>query len=112
MYNAFDNEFTELLPPDSWSHECAKFLLDSDVHRFINVPLMVEIGVEPCMPRLVERCELTVLDERLNTEAAGEPTKILVTISLVAGFGWAGTRPCLDAVQISRYGQSPNNEIR
>ena len=46
---------------------------------------MVEIAVQPCVPRLVKWGKLPVLDEWPNTVIPGEPPELLVVISLVAG---------------------------
>ena len=45
---------------------------------------MVEVSVHPFIPRLVEWCELTMLDEWANAVFAGEPAQFLVLISLIA----------------------------
>ena len=46
---------------------------------------MVEIAVQPCIPGLVERCKLTMLDERPDIVVMGELPERLVVISLVTG---------------------------
>lgn len=46
---------------------------------------MVEVSVHPFIPRLVEWCELTMLDEWANAVFTGDSAQFLVVISLVAG---------------------------
>ncbi|ERG92079.1 MAG: hypothetical protein J07HQW1_02114, partial [Haloquadratum walsbyi J07HQW1] len=52
---------------------------------------MVEVAVQPRIPRLVERCELTVLDEWADIVIPSEPPELLVVISLVTGQHRNGT---------------------
>jgi hypothetical protein len=45
--------------------------------------LAVEVGVQPGIPRLVERRKLSVLDEGANTGVTGYRASLLVVVSLV-----------------------------
>jgi hypothetical protein len=83
--DTLDDEFTELLPPPARSDECTEFLFDRRVNGLIHVPSIIELAVKPCIPRLVERCKLTMFDERTNIEVMGELSEFLVIVSLVAG---------------------------
>ncbi len=44
MTDIVDHEFLQLLPSETGADECAEFLLGSRVHRFVRVPLIVELG--------------------------------------------------------------------
>jgi hypothetical protein len=46
--------------------------------------LAVEVGVQPSIPRPVERRKFSVLDERSNTSLTGHCANLLVVVSLVA----------------------------
>lgn len=56
MNDAFDHEFAELLPPDIRPDECAEFLLDNRIYCLVHVSLMVEVDIQPSVPRLVQWC--------------------------------------------------------
>jgi hypothetical protein len=45
--------------------------------------LAVEVGVQPSIPRLVERRKFSVLDEGTNTSVTGYRANLLVVVSLV-----------------------------
>lgn len=46
---------------------------------------MVEVTVQSCIPHLVERSKLPMLDDRANIIVAYEPSELLVVISLITG---------------------------
>lgn len=63
MTDIVDHEFLQLLPSETGADECAEFLLGSRVHRFVRVPLIVELGIQPSVPRLAEWRDRAVGDE-------------------------------------------------
>lgn len=82
MYNAFDNEFTDCFHQTRERTNAPNFCLIvaftvSFIFRF------VEAGVPSFVPCLVERCELTVLDEGANIMVTDEMMEFLVVISLI-----------------------------
>lgn len=85
MHDAIDNEFAELLPPETRPHECAKFLFDRRVNCLVHLSSVVEVAVKPCVPRLVELSKLPVLNERSDIVIPGKLSGFLVVTSRVAG---------------------------
>lgn len=59
-----ERKFTELLPPVPRSDERTILPLGTRIYRRVLTSLSVQIYSQLCIPRIVERRELTVFDER------------------------------------------------
>ena len=60
---AVDDEYTELLPPDTWPNEDSKSLVHSGIQNLVYLLSDVAVTIGSCIPRVVKRGELTMLDE-------------------------------------------------